>query len=56
VNELISLSRCQILIERISERTLPLRDRFLGLVDAGCTFKLALVQWISASIHRRGSS
>ena len=35
------------LIERISERILPLRDRFLGLVDAGCTFKLALVQWIS---------
>jgi hypothetical protein len=35
------------LLERLSERILPLRDPFLGLVDAGCTFKLALVQWIS---------
>lgn len=35
------------LIERISERIVPLRDRFLGLVDAGCTFKLEIVQWIS---------
>ncbi|WP_416904401.1 DUF4279 domain-containing protein [Micromonospora echinospora] len=35
------------LLDRLSEKVLPLRGSFVGLVDAGCAFKLTLVQWIS---------